>query len=69
MPGISTCTFILDHHMFNPHNASPNSHVYNDTIDHTWLEGVKAMLNHNPSIITNHARVKAARHGKDTMAM
>jgi hypothetical protein len=69
MPGISARTFVFNHHMFNPHNASPNGHMYDNTIDYTWLEGVKATLKHDPSVIMDHARAKAAGHGKDVMAM
>jgi hypothetical protein len=58
----------FDHQMFNPHNASPNDRAYNDTIDHTWLEGVKAMPNHDARVIADHARVKAAGHSKDMTA-
>jgi hypothetical protein len=68
MLGISARAFVFDHHMFNLHNASPNGHAYDDAIDHTWLEGVKATPNHDPSVIADHARVKAARHDEDAMA-
>jgi hypothetical protein len=68
MPGISAHAFIFDHHMFNPHNASSNGHAHDDAIDHTWIEGVKAMLNHDPSFIADHARAKVARHGEDVTA-
>jgi hypothetical protein len=43
--------------------------MYNNTIDHTWLKEVKAMPSHNPSVIADHARAKAARHGEDMTAM
>jgi hypothetical protein len=64
MPSISAYAFML-----NPHNASPNGHAYDNTINHTWLKGVKAMPNHDPSVTADHARAKVARHGKDVMAM
>ena len=50
-------TLVLDHH------------TYNVTIDHARLKGVKAMPSHDPSVIADHPRAKAAGHGEDTTAM
>jgi hypothetical protein len=70
MLGISDHAFVFNHHMFNPYNASPNSHAYNDdAVNHTWPEGVKATPSHDPSVIIDHARAKVAGPHEDMMAM